>query len=133
MTRRFSCAILFLVLSTSFAAFGFDIAIYKDPLSYFNGWFLNNCRDTFWTGTRQGDSTDIFTHYYNSGQMDDVYGWYRDMGINYVMGIYPYETNFYEIPTDTGMNIKVMNWYYPGQPGMQGEKYVDAQYRDVVA
>ncbi|MFZ5433637.1 MAG: hypothetical protein ACOZB3_07690 [Calditrichota bacterium] len=107
-------------------AFGFDIAIYKDPLTYWNERYLS--------GHRFGYVTDAYGDYlngrYRAGQMDSVYQWYGEMGVSHVMVIYPFSSNFSELPADCSL-IKVMNWFHPGEDGMYGFKYVDAQFRDV--
>ncbi len=126
-----SLVVMWLTLVAADLSHSFDIAIYKDPLSYRYEWLLTNCRKGF-DVDRETDSTVIFSEpWYNPDMMDSVYNWYKEMGVNYVMVIYPYDADFIQIPVDTGMHIKVMNWYLPGTPGMQGSKYADAQYRDV--
>ena len=128
--RRFLAPALVSLLSVNLG-YSFDIAIYKDPLSYWNERFLRNCRFADWPGyDRATDSTHIFGTLYNSSQMDDVYEWYRDMQVTKVMVIYPYADDFDQIPQDSS-GIKVMNWFYPGLGTMHGDKYVDAQFRDV--
>ena len=111
----FRSRLLFAALRLALAplvAFSFEIAIYHDPLSERIDLFLKNCRYGFWSGTRAGDSLDIFTHYYSRAMMDSVYKWYRAMGVTKVMVNYPYLSNFDEIPVDTNAGIKVMNWNY---------------------
>ncbi|MBI5059055.1 hypothetical protein HZB60_04645 [candidate division KSB1 bacterium] len=132
---RFFLAAALIFLATWFTAtstFGFDVAIYSDPVSWLNTRYLWGIRFHGYTGDYDDFMAD--TGYTDNGEewMENVYGWYRDMGVTKVMVYYPYPDNF----NDNAMaqdctHIGVMNWFYPGLRTMHGAKYVDAQFRDV--
>jgi len=125
--RIFLAAALLILVMTS-VGYAFDIAIYSDPLSHFSVGYLWGIRFHNYQG---GDYWDFLADTgYSASQMEDVYGWYREMGVTKVMVIYPYQWCFTQIPQDSS-HIKVMNLFYPGLGTMHGEKYVDAGWRDV--
>ena len=119
-----AAALLILILAT--VGYSFEIAIYSDPLSAWLGDYLDSHRHYGYNGTWQA----YIAPYYRTSQMDSVYEWYRDMGVTKVMVNYIDPDNFDWIRNDS-THIKVMNWFYPGDSSMYGEKYADAQFRDV--
>ncbi len=125
---KFFFAAALLVLIAAKVGYSFDIAIYSDPVSDANSWYLGEHRAWY-----DGTDAEYRATYFNFSPsvMEDTYRWYKEMGVDYVMVNYPFNDNFYEIPVDTGMRIKVMNWFYPGHGTMHGDKYVDAQFRNV--
>jgi hypothetical protein len=125
--RSFLAAALVMFFSAT-VGYSFDIAIYKDPLSYWNERILTCSR--FDSNRTDSACFAYWRSQYNPEQMASVYEWYRDMGVTKVMVIYPYADDFDKIPQDSS-DIKVLNWYMPGLRDMHGMKYVDSQFREV--
>lgn len=132
MDRRACCVAALMLMVAANITFGFDIAIYQDPLSWWNFRYQWHKRDGRYFGSYQQFLAD--SGYTANGEewMADVYGWYREMRVTKVATYYPYPDNF----IDNNMaqdctHIGVLNWYYPGLGTMHGDKYVDAQFRDV--
>jgi hypothetical protein len=131
---RFFLAAALLIFATLLSigtGYSFDIAIYQDPVGMRYWEFLIDCRNGYRLGTtRWSDSVGWFpSDAQLHAEMDSVYHWYQQMRVDYVMTIMPYDTLFNYVPVDTGMNIKVLNFYMPGGTGMTGFKYVDSQSR----
>ena len=126
---RIFLAATLLILVSATVGYGFDIAIYKDPLSWKNDDLLRHNRLGWWP-EGISDSPELFAPVFDNHLMDSVYEWYQQMGVIKVMVNYIYPDNFNWIKNDS-TDIQVMNWYFPGIRTMHGEKYFDAQYRDV--
>jgi hypothetical protein len=122
---RFSCVCFMVVVIGCFGVVqAFDIAIYFDARSGPN-WRMDNSDSLFCCcpgTTRQTVLSNI-----GANNEQQVFDWFRDMGVNYIVTYYPFGGDLQDLHARDLHGMKILNDSYPDT----AFKYLEAQYRDV--